>query len=154
MTQQAKPTIANPAGSRSEREIGVLICDDVDAIRMLLSVVIGLRAGLRVVGEAHDGNEAISEAKRLQPDVILLDLSMPHRTGLDALPELRLVAPAAQIIVLSGFVASTIADHVLALGAVRFIEKGTDPDLIATTIEEVAAKRLTVTAEPVSARCD
>jgi two-component system invasion response regulator UvrY len=146
--------MASPAESRSEREIGVLICDDVDAIRMLLSVVIGLRAGLRVVGEARDGNEAVSEAKRLQPDVILLDLSMPHRTGLDALPELRLVAPAAQIIVLSGFVASTIADHVLALGAVRFIEKGTDPDVIATEIEQVAAHRLTVAAQPVPSSSD
>jgi two-component system, NarL family, invasion response regulator UvrY len=140
-----------PPGSTSGGEIGVLVCDDVDAIRMLLSVVIGLRAGLRVVGEARDSNEAVSEAKRLQPNIVLLDLSMPHRTGLDALPEIRLVAPAAQIIVLSGFVASTIADHVLALGAVRFIEKGTDPDLIATAIEEVAAQRLTVPAELVPA---
>jgi DNA-binding NarL/FixJ family response regulator len=129
--------------------IGVLICDDADAMRMLLGVVVGLRPGLRVVGEARDGDEAISEAKRLQPDVILLDLSMPRRTGLDALPEIRQVAPAAQIIVLSGFVASLIAEDVLKLGAARFIEKGADPELIATAIEEVAAERLSVSAQRV-----
>src|SRR5487761_344780 len=117
---------APPNGS----EPGVLICDDVDAMRVLLAVVIGLRAGLCVVGEARDGNEAVAEAARLQPDVILLDLSMPHRTGLDALPEIKQVAPAARIIVLSGFRASTIEAEALALGVDRYIEKGADADVI------------------------
>ena len=134
--------MGDSAGSTDNATIGVLICDDIDAMRMLLGIVVGLRPSLRVVGEARDGNEAISEAKRLQPDVILLDLSMPRRTGLDALPEIRQVAPAAQVIVLSGFVASLIEDDVLALGAARFIEKGVDPDVIADAIEDVAAGRL------------
>jgi DNA-binding NarL/FixJ family response regulator len=133
--------MADASGSGGDGEIGVLICDDVDAMRMLLCLVVGLGADLRVVGEARDGNEAISEAKRLQPDVILLDLSMPRRTGLDALPEIRRAAPAAQIIVLSGFAASTIEAEVLALGA-RFIEKGADPDVITAAIHEVAAESL------------
>ena len=130
-------------GSTNGAAIGVLICDNADAMRVLLGIVVELRPGLRVVGEARDGNEAVAEAKRLQPDVILLDLSMPLRTGLDALPEIRQVAPAAQVIVLSGFAASLIEDDVLELGAVRFIEKGVDPDVITAAIEEVAAQRLT-----------
>jgi two-component system invasion response regulator UvrY len=101
---------------------------------MLLRVVIELRPGLEVVGEARDGNEAIAEAKRLQPDVILLDLSMPGRTGFDALPEIRQVAPKAKVIVLSGFVASTSAPAVLELGAALFIEKGANPDVIVAAI--------------------
>ena len=129
-------TYPSPNGS----EIGVLICDDVDAMRKLVGYVIGLHAGLCVVGEARDGNEAVAEAARLQPDVILLDLSMPRRTGFDALPEIKQVAPAARIIVLSGFAASTIEVDVLALGAERYIEKGADPDMIVTTIQEVAAQ--------------
>jgi len=132
------------AVSENGDEIGVLICDDVDAMRMLLRVVIELRPGLKVVGEAGDGDEAIAEAKRLQPDVILLDLSMPGRTGFDALPEIRQVAPKAKVIVLSGFVASTSAPAVLELGAALFIEKGANPDVIVAAIEEVAAKRLPV----------
>ena len=130
-----------------EREIGVLICDDVDAMRVLLGLVVGLGGNLRVVGEARDGNEAIVEAKRLQPDVILLDLSMPHRTGLDALPAIKQVAPGAQVIVFSGFVAATIEADVLALGAARFIEKGVDPDVIVAAIREVAALRIPDLAE-------
>ena len=101
-----------------------------------------------MVGEARDGDEAVAEAKRLQPDVILLDLSMPHRTGFDALPEIVQAAPAAQVIVLSGFAASTIAAEVLALGAARFIEKGVDPDVIVAAIEAVAAQRATAPARP------
>jgi DNA-binding NarL/FixJ family response regulator len=125
--------------SSADGSTGVLICDDVDSMRVLLKVIVELRRGLRVVGEARDGNEAVVEAKRLQPDVILLDLSMPHRTGLDALPEIKEVAPRAKVIVLSGFAASTMAADVLALGAERYIEKGADPDTIADAVERVAA---------------
>jgi DNA-binding NarL/FixJ family response regulator len=138
--------MSDSSGVSDDAAIGVLICDNSDALRVLLSIVIDLRPGLRVVGEARDGDEAVSEAKRLQPDVILLDLSMPRRTGLDALPEIKQVAPAAQIIVLSGFAASLIENDVLELGAARFIEKGVDPDVITTAIEEVAAARLTLPA--------
>lgn len=118
--------------------IGVLICDDVESMRVLLGVIVELRPGLRVVGEAEDGEQAIAEAKRLQPDVILLDLSMPRRTGLDALPEIERVAPDAKVIVVSGFASSMLAADVLARGADRYIEKGAHPDTIAATIEEVA----------------
>lgn len=118
--------------------IGVLICDDVESMRVLLGVIVGLRPGLHVAGEAADGEQAITEAARLQPDVVLLDLSMPRRTGLDALPEIKRVAPEAKVIVLSGFAATMLAPDVLALGAARYIEKGVDPDTIAAMIEEVA----------------
>jgi len=131
------PGAANGGGT-----IDVLICDDVDAMRMLLGAVIGLRPGLRVVGEARDGNEAISEAKRLQPDVILLDLSMPLRTGFEALPEIREAAPDARVIVLSGFLAATIETDVLTLGAALFMEKGAHPDAINDAIESVTARKL------------
>lgn len=120
--------------------VGVLICDDVASIRTLLEVVIDSHEGLRVVGQAENGEEAIAEAHRLQPDVILLDLSMPVLTGLDALPEIKRLAPGAKVIVLSGFAAAMIADDVVAHGADRFLEKGAHPDVITALIEEVAAR--------------
>jgi DNA-binding NarL/FixJ family response regulator len=129
---------AVPVGSPADDSVGVLICDDVESMRVLLGVIVELRPGLRVVGEAADGVEAIAQSERLQPDVILLDLSMPRRTGLDALPEIKRVAPDAKVIVVSGFVSSMIAADVLARGADGYIEKGGDPDTIAAMIEEVA----------------
>jgi DNA-binding NarL/FixJ family response regulator len=118
---------------------GVLICDDNEAVRMLLGVIVDASPGMRVVGEAGDGNEAVAEATRLQPDVIMLDLAMPQRSGLEALPELRRIAPQAQIIVFSGFARSSVAEQVIALGATSYLEKGATPDAIVATIEHALA---------------
>lgn len=119
--------------------IGVLVCDDNAAFRELLGVIVGTTLDMRVVGEAADGNEAVLEATRLQPDVILLDLVMPNRSGLEALPELRRVAPSARIVVLSGFSVATVGEEVLALGARSYLEKGAHPDTIVATVRDAVA---------------
>jgi len=118
---------------------GVLICDDNDAMRMLLGVIVGESPKLEVVGEASNGNDAVVQATRLQPNVILLDLAMPVRSGLEALPELREVAPDARVIVYSGYAGKIVADEVLALGAASYLEKGAHPDKIVATIEQTLA---------------
>jgi DNA-binding NarL/FixJ family response regulator len=131
--------LSNGAPTYDDAGAGVLICDDNDAMRSLLGAVVGASLGLRVLGEAADGNEAVALATRLQPNVILLDLAMPVRSGLEALPELRQVAPDARIIVLSGFAGSIVAEEVIALGAAGYLEKGADPDTIVATIEQALA---------------
>jgi DNA-binding NarL/FixJ family response regulator len=128
--------------SSSKASIGVLICDDHPAMRAVLREVIALRPSLRVVGVAADGVEVVTEAARLQPDVILLDLAMPKRTGLEALRELGKVAPAARIVVFSGFSEASVAEDALELGAVLYLEKGASPDAINDAIDQ-AALRLT-----------
>jgi DNA-binding NarL/FixJ family response regulator len=120
--------------------IGVLICDDNAGIREMLRAVIGLRPSLRCVGEAGDGNEAVAEAARLQPDVILLDLAMPGRTGLEALPELSRVASEARIIVFSGFSMAIASEEAIGRGAVLYLTKGADPDAINDAIEQAVAE--------------
>lgn len=129
--------------ARARESLGVLICDDNDAMRMLLGVVISASPRLRVVGEAADGDEAVAQASLHQPDVILLDLAMPNRNGLEALPDLRIMAPDARIIVLSGFASSTVADQVLALGATSYLEKGSHPDAIVEAIESAGSETRT-----------
>lgn len=132
----------NGARADDDKPAGVLLCDDNDSVRALLSVIIDSSLDLRVAGEAADGDEAIVEATLLQPDVILLDLAMPNRSGLEALPELRRVAPDAQIIVFSGFAGASVAEQVLALGAVSYLEKGAHPDTILATIDNALANAL------------
>ena len=136
----------------SARLIDVLICDDDEAIRRLLRAVVAQRPSMRVVGEAADGIHAITEAARLQPDVIVLDLAMPRRTGLDAIVELRQVAPQAKIIVFSGFSMAAIADRAIELGAVLFLSKGADPEAINDAIEQAAAIGHRTRARPADAR--
>lgn len=112
----------------------VLICDDNASMRSLLTVVLNSALGMSVVGAAADGKQAIAAAEELQPDVILLDLAMPVMSGLDALPVLRRVAPAARVVVLSGFATAMVGAELVALGATSYLEKGASPEAIVETI--------------------
>ena len=118
-------------------EIRVLICDDNELVRRFVRALLEEAGGIQVVGEASGGGAALVEAERLQPDVILLDLAMPDRSGLDVLPDLRRVAPAARIIVLSGLAAENAAASALALGAVAYLEKGGGAKEIAALVRRV-----------------
>lgn len=87
---------------------GVLIVDDSSMMRMLLSRLVdgdrgedGASPSWRIVGTAANGREAIERARALQPDLCLLDLEMPVLGGLDALPAIRAVSPAAVVVVSS-----------------------------------------------------
>lgn len=119
----------------------VLICDDEPMIRRLLVEIVEMAKGVRFAGEAGNGNEAISEAARLQPAIVLLDLAMPIRTGIEALPELREIVPDARIIVFSGFGGSVLADETLALGADSYLEKGSSVSEIISVLEAAAGER-------------
>ena len=117
----------------------VLIADDVADIRLLLGIMINQEADLTVVGEASNGNEALERARELQPDVILLDMNMPERSGLDVLPDLRAAAPKAAIVVFSGFEASSLAERAFRLGADDYVEKGTPVSDIIERIRKLTA---------------
>jgi DNA-binding NarL/FixJ family response regulator len=116
----------------------VLLCDDSPQIRELVRIVLELE-GNEVVSEAENGREAVDEAERLQPDVVLLDLSMPVMDGLEALPEIKRVAPEARIVVLSGFDNDRLVSQALALGADHYVPKGGDPDEIVDAVAGKAA---------------
>jgi DNA-binding NarL/FixJ family response regulator len=119
--------------------IGVLICDDVVELRRLIRIVVELDPSLDVVGEAQNGEQAILQAERLQPDVVLLDLSMPVLSGLEALPAIRAAAPKARIIAFTGLSSPVLEHAVLEAGAHRFLPKGASPDAITDAIKDVYA---------------
>jgi DNA-binding NarL/FixJ family response regulator len=130
-----------------DRDVQVLICDDYPPMRALLRWIIEERAGLAVAGEARDGHEAIAEATRLQPDVILLDLAMPRKTGLEALQELGRIAPAAKVVIFSGFSIASIGRELVDLGAISYLQKGASPEAIIDAIEQAAASETPVTSQ-------
>lgn len=100
----------------------VLIADDVAEIRRLVRLCLDPER-FEVVGEACDGQEACLLAKQKQPDVVVLDLSMPVMDGLQAILEIKRDAPEAKILVLSGFAADVMSEEAISLGADAYMEK-------------------------------
>jgi CheY-like chemotaxis protein len=115
----------------------LLVVDDARYIRRLIGEIVARRGkGWTVVGEAVDGQEAIEKAGLLQPDLILLDLSMPVMDGVQALPALRRTAPDAAVVVLTGFPGEAAEEVAVAAGAHGYVEKST---LVTTMIPRLEA---------------
>lgn len=103
----------------------VLVDDNAD-LRALLKLLLGRDERFAVIGEAADGRQAIERAEDLQPELVVLDVTMPGLSGLGALPRLRQVAPAARVVMLSAHPAEDMEQASLAGGAVGYIEKSLD----------------------------
>ena len=115
----------------------ILIADDHPLTREALALLLE-QHGFDVVGQASDGREAIAAAERLQPELVLLDVMMPDMDGLTALPQIREVAPEAEVVVLT---ASGTEDNLLAAirgGAAGYLLKSEPPERIANFLRGVA----------------
>ena len=87
-----------------DEAIRVLLVDDHAVVRKGLGALLSTpRLSIDVVGEAADGFEAVAQSSALQPDVILLDLAMPRKGGLEAIREIKLESPQVRILVLTSF---------------------------------------------------
>jgi DNA-binding NarL/FixJ family response regulator len=115
----------------------ILIVDDHPLTRDALGSLLA-QHGFAVVGEASDGEEAVETARQLQPDLVLLDLSMPGMDGLTALPRLREAAPDCEVVVLT---ASGTEGNLLAAirgGAAGYLLKSEPPERIVEFLRGVA----------------
>jgi DNA-binding NarL/FixJ family response regulator len=115
----------------------ILIADDHPLTRDALAALLA-RNGFEVVGQAGDGAEAVDLARRLQPSLVLLDLSMPGLGGIEALPQLRDAAPTCEVVVLT---ASGTEENLLAAirgGAAGYLLKSEPPDRIVAFLRGVA----------------
>jgi DNA-binding NarL/FixJ family response regulator len=123
-----------------ERPARVLIVDDVEDFRTLVRVLLEPDPLLEVVAEAEDGQQAVRLASDHQPDVILLDLSMPIMDGLEALPLLREHCPESKILIVSGFEMSPSV-HAQALGADGYFQKGNPLSALVSKISGLLAEQ-------------
>jgi DNA-binding NarL/FixJ family response regulator len=128
-------------------KIRVFLVDDVSELRLLVRLTLEEDPGIEVVGEASDGHAGVEGVAETQPDVVLLDLSMPDMDGLEALPLMRERAPNARLVVLSGHQAGRISLEALHQGAMRYIDKAADLEAIRSAVHQVADLEPPVTDE-------
>jgi DNA-binding NarL/FixJ family response regulator len=103
--------------------IRILLADDFEPWRICLRSLLEGRPEFKVVGEAIDGLDAVEKAQELQPDVILLDISMPRLNGLEAAERIRAIAPQSKILFVSVERSADFAEAAIAAGAQGYIPK-------------------------------
>jgi NarL family two-component system response regulator LiaR len=118
--------------------IRVLVADDHAIVREGLRALIGTEPGMEFVGEAADGAETVRLAELLRPDVILLDLVMPHKDGLAAIRELKAHNPDVHILVLTSFAEDDKVFGAIKTGALGYLLKDSAPREVLRAIREVA----------------
>jgi DNA-binding NarL/FixJ family response regulator len=142
--------------------IRVLIVDDHAVVREGLRAFLELQDGIEVVGEAGDGAEAVREAERLAPEVVLMDLVMPRLDGVGAMQALRERLPSARVIVLTSFADDERLLPAIQAGAAGYLLKNVEPRELARAIRvahagealldpAVAARVVEALAEPAAA---
>jgi DNA-binding NarL/FixJ family response regulator len=112
------------------KELKVFLADDSEPIRQQLERALSLIDGCKLVGTASGGNDAIELIRSLQPDVVVLDISMSHREGIRVLREIRKEVPVAQIIIFTADPSVVLQEVCLEAGADFYLHKTQIQDLI------------------------
>ena len=119
--------------------INVLIADDQDLVREGLRMLLEAEPDLAVVGEAADGDQTLAEARRLDPDVILMDVRMPQMNGIEATTRLAQGGTRARILILTTFNLDEYVYHALKAGASGFLLKDANREQLTGAVRAVAA---------------
>jgi DNA-binding NarL/FixJ family response regulator len=118
-------------------EIKLYLVDDQAMIRAAFRSLLGRRERFRVVGESGDARVAIEEIRELRPDVVLLDITMPGLSGIDAIPHIRKAHHRAKILMVTHHEGETFVEQALRGGAEGYLSKDSDPAELSLAIEAV-----------------
>ena len=115
--------------------VNVLIVDDLAFIKIVLRDIIE-KAGFRVIGEASNGEQAITMYQDTRPDVVLMDITMPGMDGLTALKKIREIDEAARVIICSALGQQQLIVQAIQLGAKDFIVKPFQPQRVVSALKK------------------
>lgn len=129
------------------KKVRVIIIDDHDIVRHGLVVALETFEDLDVVGQGADGHEALQLCETVHPDVVLMDLVMPHMDGIEATAAIRERYPDIQVVALTSFKEVEMVHNALQAGAIGYILKNTSIDNLAHTVRSAAQGHATFSAE-------
>lgn len=133
LTQQARAT----SQSARVKTIRVVLADDHTLLRRTLASYLETHDDILVIAEAQDGEQALQATLQSEPDILLLDLNMPGKTGLEVLPELRAKAPKVKVLVLTGRDEDLYIMRALRSGANGYVLKSIDEQKLVDSIRQV-----------------
>ena len=119
------------------KSIRLLICDDHAVARRGLRSLVGVKTEMELVGEAVDGEEAVTMAQKLKPDVIIMDLIMPRKDGVAAITEIKKKDHNAKILVLTSFSDDKNVFSAIKAGASGYLLKDSSPEDLLQAIDDV-----------------
>ncbi len=116
----------------------VLLVDDHPMVRAGLAALIDATSDLEVVGQAHDGAQAVEQAARLLPDVVLMDLSMPVMDGVEATRRVLASTPGTKVVILTSFSDAGKVTDALGAGAIGYLLKDSEPEQLLAGVRAAA----------------
>jgi DNA-binding NarL/FixJ family response regulator len=119
------------------KRITVLLAEDHMIVREGFRKLLAAEAGLKVVGEAQTGRQAVALAKKLRPAVVVMDIAMPVLNGLEATRQIRKAIPGTKVLILSAHSDDAYVEQAIAFGAVGFLLKQTSSQDLSRAIREV-----------------
>jgi two-component system, NarL family, response regulator DesR len=119
--------------------IRTLLAEDQGMMRGALALLLGMEEDIEVVGQVADGDSIVPTAMELTPDVALLDIELPGRSGLDAAAELRTKLPACKVVILTTFARPGYLRRAMEAGAVAFLVKDSPVQELAHAVRRVMA---------------
>ena len=119
------------------KRVSVLLVDDHPVVRQGLSALLKTQADWEVIEEADNGRTAVALAQQTQPDVVIMDVSMPLLNGAEATRQIRKTVPSAKVLVLSSYGEEELIEHLMQAGAAGYVTKDTAPRDLAGAIRAV-----------------
>ncbi|GMA19613.1 response regulator transcription factor [Arsenicicoccus piscis] len=127
--------------------IRILIAEDQVMMREALCVLLELEPDLEVVAQVGDGDQVVAEALRTCPDIALVDIELPHRSGIDAAAELSRLLPSCRVIVVTTFARPGYVQRAMVAGARGFVAKDGPVENLTDAVRRVAAGETVVDPE-------
>ena len=127
-----------------DKSIQILIADDHNLVRQGFEALLSVKEGIEVVGLAENGEKVIKMAHELKPDIILMDLMMPVKNGIEATREIKADNPEAKILIITSFAEDDNVFQAVKAGALGYLLKDSSPVELMQAIEDVCKGRYTL----------